>query len=250
MDITTKDLVIFDLDGTLSASKASMDQEMADLLVKLLSIKKVAVISGGGYPQFEVQFLSKMSDAAGRFGSLFIMPTSGTKFYIWRGKWTEVYSESFTPTEKETVMSALSDAFRASGYDTKAKTYGPAIEDRGSQITFSALGQSAPLDLKMAWDPDRKKREEIISLLKPKLAAFDVRLGGSTSIDITRRGVNKGYGVRKLEEYLHMAPEKMIFVGDALYHGGDDYPVKAMGIDCIEVKGPDETKKLIEGWVK
>ncbi|KND49932.1 MAG: phosphomannomutase [Parcubacteria bacterium C7867-002] len=249
MDFTQKDLVIFDLDGTLAPSKSAMDPEMGVLLVRLLQKKKVAIISGGGYPQFETQLLRMMPHSSEGLSNLFLLPTSGTRFLSWKGSWVEQYAENLSEREKKDILSNLDWAFKIAGYEKPSKTYGPAIEDRGSQITFSALGQEAPLDLKTAWDPDRSKRERIAVILREKIPAFDIRLGGTTSIDITRKGVNKAYGIRKLETFLSIPVQHMVFVGDALFHGGNDYPAKATGVDCIQVAGPEETKKLIQSWV-
>ena len=47
-----KKLIVFDLDGTLAESKSSVDSEMSALLYDLLAVVKVAVISGGDWPQF------------------------------------------------------------------------------------------------------------------------------------------------------------------------------------------------------
>lgn len=245
----SKELIVFDLDGTLAPSKSPLEPDMAALIVRLLENMRVAVISGGGYPQFETQFLSRMPVAAKGYGNLFLLPTSGTRLYAWRGAWCEQYAEHLSPPEKEKVMSALNSALISARYEKPAKPFGQLIEDRGSQITFSALGQSAPLELKQAWDPSREKRELIVSFLKTKLPEFDVRIGGTTSIDITRRGVNKAYGIRKLEEFLKLSPESILFVGDALFPGGNDYPAKSTGVDCKQVSGPEETKKLIASWL-
>ena len=120
------------------------------------------------------------------------------------------------------------------------------IEDRDSQITFSALGQKAPLEEKKKWDPDFKKREKIKEILKPLIPAFSIQLGGSTSIDVTRPGIDKAYGVKKLQEILGIAIQDMIFVGDAIFPGGNDYPAKQAGVVSIEVRDPHETKRVIE----
>jgi HAD superfamily hydrolase (TIGR01484 family) len=248
MNINDKKLIVFDLDGTLAPSKSALEADMASLLVELLLLKKVAVISGGGYPQFQAQLLQSLPAGVDSYANLFLLPTSGTRMYVWRGMWYEQYAEHLTPAEKKVIMAALKDVL-TSDYVQPEKIYGEIIEDRGSQITFSALGQAAPIDLKLAWDPDRTKREGIADKIRARIPQFDVRVGGSTSIDITRRGVNKGYGIRKLEEYFKMSQDEMIFVGDALFHGGNDYPVKATGVDCIQVAGPAETKKLVANWL-
>lgn len=240
---------MFDLDGTLTPSKSPLETEMAELLSKLLAKRKVAVISGCGYMQFETQFMKSWPKSTENFVNLFLLPTSGTQLYVWRGVWCEQYAEHLTSKQKEKVMTALNEALKSSGYNKPEKVYGQIIEDRGSQITFSALGQNAPLILKSAWDPGRKNREVIVKLLEKKLPEFDIRIGGTTSIDITKRGVNKAYGIRRLEDFLNITADKILFVGDALFPGGNDYPAKATGVDCIQVKGPNETKKLIQDWL-
>lgn len=249
MILNDKELVIFDLDGTLAPSKFPMTPSTASLVSELLRSVKVAIISGSGYKEFETNFLSAMPNDTSGFAGLILLPVSGTRLLTWKGSWCEEYAEHLSPAEKETIMTSFNFALKASGYTAPAKPYGQIIEDRGSQITFSANGQDAPLEVKSAWDPTGERREKIASLLRGKIPGYDVRVGGTNSIDVTKRGVNKAYGIRKLEEHLHMSVDKMIFVGDKLMPGGNDYPVKATGIDCVQVSGPDETEALIRGWL-
>ena len=126
------------------------------------------------------------------------------------------------------------------------KHWGDLIEDRGSQITFSALGQEAPLAEKVKWDPDFAKRQKIEAVLEPMIPGFSIRLGGATSIDVTRPGIDKAYGIRKLKETLDVSIAEMIFVGDAIFPGGNDYPAKQAGVESIRVRDPEETKRVIE----
>jgi len=250
MNVENKKLIIFDLDGTLAPSKSPMEPETAALIVKLLAKKKIAVMSGGGFPQFQTQFLASLPGAANNYSNLYLLPTSGTRLYAWKGGWMEQFAENLTHSEKQKIIAALSVALKAAGFEKPDKAYGQLIEDRGSQITFSGLGQSAPLAAKLQWDPTRVKRDQIVTVLKKKIPEFDSRIGGTTSVDVTKKGVNKGYGIRKLEGFLHMPLEDMVFVGDSLFHGGNDYPAKATGIDCIQVSGPFETTKLLASWVR
>ncbi len=249
MTLGDKQLVIFDLDGTLAPSKQMLEPASAVALSKLLLKVKVAVISGGGFPQFETQLVHSLSPDVSGLSNLYLLPTSGTRLMVWKGSWSEVYNERLPEQERKRLVASLGEALKLGGYREPPKIYGQLIEDRGSQITFSALGQEAPLDLKEAWDPKREKREKIAEILKKRLPEFDIRLGGTTSIDITRRGINKAYGIHKLEQYLKIPIADMIFVGDALFFGGNDYPAKSTGVDCIQVAGPGETRKLIEGWL-
>ncbi len=152
-----KKLIVFDLDGTLAKSKSSLDTEMSTLLHDLIATVKVAIISGGDWPQFEKQVISHLPHDQS-LNNLSILPTCGTKFYRYSEYWKKVYSEDFTPEEAKKIIAAFSKAFDASGFKAE-KTWGELIEDRGSQITLSALGQQAPLAEKEKWDPDFAKRK-------------------------------------------------------------------------------------------
>jgi phosphomannomutase len=239
-----KKLIVYDLDGTLAESKSSLDCEMAALLHSLLGIVKVAVISGGDWLQFETQLLANLPNDA-CLGNLSLLPTCGTKFFRYEGTWQELYSEDFTIEEKQKIIGSLTNSINLAGIKPD-KVWGIQIEDRGSQITFSALGQQAPIEEKKTWDPDFAKRKKILEILTPLIPEFSVCMGGATSIDITKHGIDKAYGIRKLRDVLGIATEEMIFIGDALFPGGNDYPAKEAGVDSIRVRDPNETKRVIE----
>ena len=239
-----KKLIVFDLDGTLAESKASLDAEMAVLFNALLSIVKVAVISGGDWPQFEKQVLSNLPHDD-HLKNLSLLPTCGTKFYKYTADWKKNYSEDFTAEQKEKIISSLKQAIDASGFRVE-KVWGETIEDRGSQITFSALGQQAPLEEKKKWDPDFIKRKKMKTLLEKLIPEFSVRLGGATSVDVTKPGIDKAYGIRKLRDILGIGIKEMIFIGDALFPGGNDYPAEEAGVVSIRVRDPNESKRVIE----
>jgi len=242
-----KQLIVFDLDGTLAESKSTVDSEVVTLLNSLLQVAKVAIISGGDWPQFEKQVLSQEFAPAG-LGNLSLLPTCGTKFYYFTSDWLPLYSEDLSNSEKKNIVSSLRVASELLGY-VPPKIWGDAIEDRGSQITYSALGQEAPLDVKKAWDPDFAKRKQMQLILSKSLPGFSVRLGGTTSIDVTRAGIDKAYGIAKLTEILGIGKEDMIFVGDAIFPGGNDYAVKETGVLSIQVRDSNESKRVIEAIV-
>jgi HAD superfamily hydrolase (TIGR01484 family) len=242
-----KKLVIFDLDGTLAESKSPLDAEMSTLLHRLLATVKVAVISGGDWPQFEKQVLSHLPHDT-LLKDLSLLPTCGTKFFRYSGTWNKIYSEDFTSEEKTKIVAALSKAVQDAGFSVE-KLWGDTIEDRGSQITYSALGQHAPLNEKSKWDPDYCKRKKIKARLDIQLPEFSVRLGGATSIDVTRPGIDKAYGVRKLRDILGISLKEMIVIGDAMFPGGNDYPAEQAGVVAIPVRGPEDTKRVIEAII-
>lgn len=238
---------MFDLDGTLAKSKAPLDDEMGSLLERLLGVVRVAIISGGDFPQFQTQVIEHLP-AGSNLANLSILPTSGTKFYQYRGGWQELYADDLSDADKQSIENALEKAVMQSGFQP-AQHWGERIEDRGTQITYSALGQQAPLEEKAKWDPDFAKRKNIKAILDKSLPGFSVRLGGTTSIDVTRPGIDKAYGIHKLRDVLGIPIAEMLFVGDAIFPGGNDYPAFEAGAESIEVRDPDETKRVIEAIV-
>ncbi len=242
-----KELVAFDLDGTLAESKQPLQEPMGEALANLLEVAHVAVISGGDWPQFEKQVASRLPERADRT-KLWLMPTTGTKLYRFDDEWRAVYAELFDDEEKQKILKAFDESLEATGF-VPEQTWGERIEDRGSQITFSALGQEAPIDAKHSWDPDFAKREVIQADLRQRLPGLSINMGGATSIDITREGVDKAYGLKKLNEASGIALDKMMFIGDAIFPGGNDYPAEQLGLDVVKVKNVDGTLAAIAGIV-
>jgi phosphomannomutase len=242
-----KKLIVFDLDGTLAPSKSAVDDEMAHLLRSLLALVKVAIISGGDFPQFQQQVLAHLP-ADSNFANLSILPTDGTKFFSYDDGWHKLYSDDLSDEQKQKIIDALQQAVAQSGFEPK-EHWGERIEDRGTQITYSALGQQAPLDAKKQWDPDFAKRKKIAATLKTMLPDFAVNLGGTTSIDVTPPGIDKAYGIRKLRDNLQIGIDQMLFIGDAIFPGGNDYPALQAGVDSIRVRDPEETKHVVEAII-
>ena len=242
-----KQLIVFDLDGTLAPSKSAVDDEMAGHLKSLLALAKVAIISGGDFPQFQTQVLAHLAPG-NNLANLSILPTDGTKFFQYDGTWKKLYSEDLSDGQKQKIEEALEKAVAQTGLQPK-QSWGERIEDRGTQITYSALGQQAPLEEKARWDPDFAKRKRIKAILDPMLPDFSINLGGTTSIDVTPPGIDKAYGIRKLRDILKIPIENMLFIGDAIFPGGNDYPALQAGADSIRVRDPQETKRVIEAIV-
>lgn len=254
-----KKLIAFDLDGTLAPSKSPLPDKIGQLLKVLLGKFEVCVISGGKFAQFETQLLGGLEASSDELQHLHLMPTCGTRYYLYdiaTSNWEKQYSEDFKETEKKKIIDALNKGFDDLGY-RETKVYGPTIEDRDSQITFSALGQDIVaelgpkgVELKEAWDPDNKKKQAVRDYIAPMIPEFEVRVGGVTSIDVTKLGIDKAYGMRKLLELLELGKEEALFVGDRLQEGGNDYPVKAMGIDTVAVESWEQTALVVETLIK
>ena len=245
-------LVVFDLDGTLTESKQPVSTQMGEMVGNLLRVMPVAVMSGAAFHQFDRQFLPALQERA-RLDRLYLFPTNAAVCYIHKdGKWKTVYDRSLTTIEKSRILQALKEARAETGMDIVHEynpAYGEQVEDRGAQITFSALGQRAPIAEKKKWDPTKEKRTPLYKALTRRLPDFSIGLNATTSIDITRKGISKAYGVRQLIEMTDISVSEMLYIGDALKEGGNDAVVKETGIRTQEVFGPEETAIIIQDLV-
>jgi phosphomannomutase len=254
--ILKKKLIAFDLDGTLAPSKSHFDPRMVGLFDQLLAKYEVCVISGAKFDLFQQQFLTQITSEPDSLERLHLMPTTGTRYYRFEdGEWKVQYAEDFTPKDRDRIIKALEEGLDETG-ERVEKTYGPTIEDRGSQITLSPLGQNVVaelgdkgLEIKESWDPDMKIRMRIAAVVEKKIPDFNVKVAGLTSVDVTIPGVDKAYGMNKLMEATGYAKEDILFMGDKIMPGGNDYPVEQMGIDCISVRSWKDTAYAIEGIV-
>ncbi len=240
-------LVAFDLDDTLAPSKSAIDPQIGAQLIALAERVEVAIISGGQLAQFRAQVVEKLPDAsAATLSHLHLLPTCGTQYYRLEAEGiVTIYAHALTEDEKTEALSAVEEEARRLGL-WEAEPWGEILEDRGSQITFSALGQHAPLEAKTVWDPTGSKKNALREAVAARLPDLEVRSGGSTSVDITHRGIDKAYGMRKLAEQTGISLDDMLFVGDRLDPDGNDYPVLAMGVDCHAVEGWEDTAAYLD----
>lgn len=243
-----KKLISFDSDGTIQHTKSKIDSEITHLLNQLARYYKVNIISGTGIDYLKPNVLDLLEPNE----NITLSPTCGTRFVVLKdGKYTELYSETLSKTEINNIMEAFDYAMKKIAHNP-TQTWGEIVEDRGTQVTFSALGQRAPSEAKFTYDPDLSKRKQIAKYLREKISedAYDIRIAGTTSVDVTRKGINKGYGIRKLIQYYHIGLDDVLFVGDRLDEIGNDYPVAEIGVDSLWVESIQETKEVIASLVQ
>lgn len=242
-----KKLIIFDLDGTLAESKQPLTREMATLVTKLLAETYVAIISGGALHQFLKQIVAQLSVDT-NLANLYLLPTSGAALYEFKnGEWTKIYEERLSEKEKDAIETAIRAVAEETGIiDFSESSWGERIEYRGAQVTLSALGQQAPIALKKEWDPHHTKRRALQEHIATRLPEFSVKYGGKTSIDVTKIGIDKAYGIHQLCERLHIDESDALYVGDELESGGNDEAVYKTEVETKAVRDPSETANFIE----
>ncbi len=241
-------LIAFDLDGTLAESKMPLTSEMAGLLNKLSTVAKVAVISGGSFERFEEQLLPYLIPSS----NIILLPTDGGACFEYNSaekQWRMTESLIFNQELKKETRKVLDEIIGSGLYDIPSNPAGEYVEDRGTEIAFSALGQEALLENKKDWDPDQKKRQKIKQELEKRLPDVSISIAGTTSIDILPKGFNKAVGLEALLKRLDLTKKDVVFLGDAIFPGGNDYSVFEAGIESIKVSGPLETERIIRKWL-
>lgn len=247
-----KKIIAFDLDDTLAISKSNISPRMEVLLSKLLEKYEVCIISGGKFELFQKQVIDRLQIGEELLEKFHMMPTCGTRYYTYdreSKEWITHYKEDFTDEQKQQIIKSLEESARKFNL-WEEEPYGEIIEDRLSQVTYSALGQMAPPENKYAWaEANKEVRKQMRDDVAAMLPDFEVRLGGTTSVDVTKIGVDKAYGMQKLMEATGVTKEEILFFGDKLEEGGNDFPVKNMGIDSIAVEGWEDTAFALEGII-
>jgi hypothetical protein len=240
-------LVIFDLDGTLAESKQPLTDEMATLVGKLLAHTRIAIISGGALSQFLKQVVAVLPVHV-NLANLYLLPTSGAALYEFQNDdWKKIYEERLSEKEKDTIETAMMVAAKETHtINWSDRSWGERIEYRGGQVTLSALGQQAPLAEKKAWDPKHTKRALLQAKLAERLPNFSVGIGGATSIDVTKRGIDKAYGIQKLCERLGLNESEVLYIGDELEAGGNDEAVYKTAVQTCVVENPVDTMRTIK----
>ena len=248
-----KKVLAFDIDQTLNIAKTPIDDDMAELLTKCLDHFEICPISGQKFDQFLIQIVDRLPHPTPKqLSHLHLFVAQGTQYYKYNtttNNWVQVYNYPLTDEQVAKISRALEEAAKELGFweADQLAAGDEIIENRLSQVTFSALGQHAGTEAKYAWDPDCKKREKIVALAKEKAPEFDYEIGGTTSINAITPGMNKEFGMTHLLEELHVAKSDILYFGDMTAPGGNDYPVVQMGIDTITVRSHEDTAYALRG---
>lgn len=235
----------FDLDNTLANSRKPMLPDVAVRFSELTRHIGVAVITGGRWELVVSQIIDVLAPQACK-GNLHLMPTSGTRYYRWMDDaWTRVFSHDLTTDQCARASASLERRAREMGM-WPSRVWGERIENRGSQITLSVLGQQAPLEAKQAFDPDGSLKRRLADAVAVDLPDLKVHAGGYTSIDVSQQGIDKGFAVRELARLNDFPVERMVFVGDRMSEDGNDYPAVQAGTMGVAVDSPRDTARFID----
>lgn len=248
-----KRVLAFDIDQTLNVAKTPIPDEIADLLIKCLDKFEICPISGQKFEQFLIQIVDRLVERGAnpeQLKHLHLFVAQGTQYYRYTGSdWEQVYNYPLTDEQVAKITAMIEQSAKELGYweEDKLAEGDEIIENRLSQVTFSALGQKAGTEAKYAWDPDCKKREKIVARCKELAPEFDYEIGGTTSINAITPGMNKTFGMTHLLEELKVEKQDILYFGDMTQPGGNDYPVVQMGIETITVRSHEDTAYALRG---
>lgn len=244
---TRPQALIFDLDNTLADSFTPPTTEILNKLRLLSREVPVAVMSGAAHTRVKHDVMERLLP----FGdSKFYMFTdSASRCYVWDGSWQELYSHHMSPEECQHIRSNIMKSIAESGiYNGSAMT--AQVLARDTSVAFHALQKEATQLEKREWDSTGEKRQKLARVIRRHLPDYEVMIGGKTTIDVTKNGINKAHGVEWLAKTLGLAPSDMLFVGDAFYTGGNDAIVVPTGIKILETSGPKETDNIIDDLIR
>ncbi len=236
--------LIADVDDTVCPSTQPLGHDLAREIARVVNGGcAFAFISGSSLDQISAQLTPFLGVPH------HLLPVSGAQYVrveYARGKpvFKEQYKVEFSIQEHQEILGALEALIAA--YDIRPLTSKEdQLQDRGSQITLSILGRNAPDDKKRAADPDGKRRREWLFFLRERLGdKYSMRIGGTTSIDITPKGIDKAYGIRRFLEANGLKPSEALFFGDKLGPDGNDFPATQV-VDCIEVLDPAHMLEIL-----
>ncbi len=217
------------MDNTIAPSRQLILPKMFELLSNLAV--DIVIVSGQSVDKIKWQSNNLPAIVLGQNGNHAIDVENN-----------ELWNIPLDPKHKEEILAHINAIVDILEHDLN-HDWAP-IEDRGAQITFSPTGNTAPHELKKAYDPDRKKREWMMEQIPFVSDELIVKIGGSTSFDYIHKDRHKGTNVQKLIDLLGWDKEDCVYFGDGLYPGGNDEAVIGV-IDAVPVNDHLETYKIL-----
>ena len=272
--------LLFDIDGTLTPPRKSLQREMATALMHLKAPFHVA--AGSDLPLVYPQFLQPLG-AFGFRGEFHAFLSNGAAHY--RCSYSQELSlikleeQSFPRClgidNYQYLLRTIIDVLDSDRYRLPAslRIIGQRLINRKSMLNVSPIGRprgtlsdDARRNREVFKEFDRKTRYrlQMLTTFRERLSRLQsdkklmVLLGGETSFDFLISGMDKTNAVRKL---LAKGIKKLVFLGDALYEGGNDSVIsdfianwtdaRDCPLEAIQVQNWKETLAVLRsrGWI-
>ncbi len=223
------------MDQTIAPARQPMLEDMRSLLPAL--DRTIVIVSGSLVDQIAYQTSDLPAYYLGVNGN---HATDIDNNELWRNPDLEM-------SHRAEIQSHIDEIVKLLDHDLNPDWH--PVEDRGAQITFSPIGNRAPVEFKKTYDPDRKKRESWLAQVPFQSDDIMVKIGGSTSFDYVHKDRHKGANVKKLIAQMGWDPAECIYFGDGLYPGGNDEVVIGV-IDTVLVQDHLDTYQKLQDMFK
>lgn len=218
-----KNLLLFDVDNTLSISRGKVTEEMKELLAKLSKTYDLATVSGSDLPKM----LEQLGSSAMYFRWLFT--ENGLVAYL--------DHQLAAPYHKTNIINELGEEYyqrfvnrvlELNSQITLEKKRGTFVELRNGLVNVCPIGRNCSQeerDAFEAYDKVHSVRETMCKTLREEFGdKLCFSIGGQISFDVFPHGWNKTYCL----QFIAGKYDKILFFGDKIIPGGNDYEI---GID-------------------
>ena len=203
-------IYIFDVDGTLTPSRDIIDSDFESYFVTWAIPRNVHLITGSDYAKTIEQV-----------GTDVIISVSAVHNCAGNSIWSRGEERSRNEwTISKDAKAWLKRKLEESKFPVRT---GNHIEERCGLVNFSTIGRGASRAERMIYvkfDNFFKERQQIAKEFNAQFPELEASVGGETGIDIYQKGRNKAQILSYLGEV-----EELIFFGDAIYEGGNDWPL-------------------------
>jgi len=222
---------IFDVDGTLTPSRGKINKEFEQWFLDFCLNQDVYLVTGSDHPKTVEQVGEAIVNACKR-----VYNCSGSDVYE-KGK--NIRTNSWSMPKEQ--MNWLEDRLEESAFNLRT---GNHIEQRPGMVNFSIVGRNANLEERaryVAYDTVENERKTIADAFNTMFPDLSAKVGGETGIDISPKGADKSQIVKDFDEQ-----DTLWFFGDAIYEGGNDYPLAKILTNYRKVDGWSMTKEYLQ----
>ena len=229
-------LVAFDLDGTLTQHKTHLEPATRQMLEKLSEKYKLLMIGAGNCRRIFDQLDHFPIDIIGNYGLQYAEYDKALKDIVIR-------TEKVLPCDRKSVSERV-DRLRRK-YSWKPD-FGDSVEFHASgAVTIPVLGTTAPIEQKLAYDPDRSKRRAIYPDVCAAFPEYTVFVGGSSSFDMVPAPYDKYFALSAYATEHGLPHDSIVYVGDDYGSGGNDEAVYVSDIAFVKVDNYRDTPALL-----
>ena len=219
---------VFDVDGTLTPSRKTIDNEFAKWFLDFTKQHKVYLVTGSDYPKTLEQLGEEICNSVAG-----VYSCAGNALYV---NGIQIYANQFVLNDEEYKF--LEKLLDLSSYPEKT---GQHIEMRQGLCNFSIVGRGADnlqRERYVRYDTAINERENLTELINNQFSRLEATVAGETGIDIYLRGKDKSQVAQQLSPFT--------FFGDKIYQGGNDYTIALLAQKHYKVNSWQDTFDILK----